>query len=145
MFQNTKISKIPEAYDVIEQLIRDLDSEEMGEIPAVIILKYADPEDLCERLNAMFAEAGTSAPIKRTIQGLSEYSMETSGTAEDTSSNASGQIVVVILLKLCMCPMIRIPHVVGNTLCSKWMGSTMDMYVHPVGTCGVMNSHRFLL
>ncbi|GAG30950.1 unnamed protein product, partial [marine sediment metagenome] len=30
------ISKIPEAYDVIEQLVLDLDREEMGEIPKVI-------------------------------------------------------------------------------------------------------------
>jgi general secretion pathway protein D len=68
------ISKIPEAYDVIEKLILDLDREEMGEIPEVIEIKYADVEDLCERLNAMFVEAGQQARIRLTSQGLSDAS-----------------------------------------------------------------------
>ncbi|MHC4194177.1 MAG: secretin N-terminal domain-containing protein, partial [Planctomycetota bacterium] len=80
------ISKIPEAYDVIEDLIQDLDKQEMGEIPKVVTLKYADPEDLSERLNAMFCEPGTSAVIVRSDTGLSEYSME---ETEDTSSEDS--------------------------------------------------------
>ncbi|MDH4239030.1 MAG: hypothetical protein OEW48_05675, partial [Phycisphaerae bacterium] len=83
------ISKIAEAYDVVEQLIRELDKAEMGEIPKVVTLKYAQPEDLSERLNAMFNEAGTTATIQRTDQGLSAYSMEAdSGTS---SSGQSGQ------------------------------------------------------
>ncbi len=76
------ISKIPQAYDVVEQLVYDLDREEMAEIPDVVQLKYADPEDLSERLNAMFNEPGTVAPIRRTQRGLSEYSMEDSGGGE---------------------------------------------------------------
>ncbi len=88
---NTKkiivISKIPEAYDVIEQLVLDLDREEMGEVPKVIQLKYADPEDLSERLNAMFLEAGQQARITRTTQGLSEYSMEEAGSSSGGTSN----------------------------------------------------------
>jgi len=78
------ISKIPEAYDVIEQLILDLDREEMGEIPKVIQLKYADPEDLSERLNAMFVEAGQQAPIRYAEQGLSATSAM--DAAEDSAS-----------------------------------------------------------
>jgi general secretion pathway protein D len=78
------ISKIPEAYDVIEQLILDLDREEMGEIPKVIELKYADPEDLSERLNAMFVEAGQQAPIRYAEQGLSATSAM--DAAEDSAS-----------------------------------------------------------
>jgi type II secretory pathway component GspD/PulD (secretin) len=70
------ISKIPEAYEIIEQLILDLDRQEMAEIPKVVQLKYADPEDLSERLNAMFNEPGTIAPIRRTPSGLGNYSME---------------------------------------------------------------------
>ena len=82
------ISKIPEAYDVIEQLIFDLDREEMGEVPKVIELKYADPEDLSERLNAMFVEAGQTAPIRYTAQGLSgESAMD--DTQDSGSSNAN--------------------------------------------------------
>jgi general secretion pathway protein D len=83
------ISKIAEAYDVVEQLIRDLDKAEMGEIPKVVTLKYANPEDLSERLNAMFNEPGTTTTIQRTDRGLSAYSMEAdSGTS---SSSQSGQ------------------------------------------------------
>jgi len=83
------ISKIPEAYDVIEQLIHDLDKQEMGEIPKVITLKYADPEDLAERLNAMFNQPGTSAPIRRSAQGLSS----TSTTSQSSSSQAQVRAV----------------------------------------------------
>lgn len=82
------ISKIAEAYDVVEALIRELDKAEMGEIPTVITLKYADPEDLAERLNALFNEPGTTATIRRTDRGLSDYSMEADS---GTSSNQSGQ------------------------------------------------------
>jgi general secretion pathway protein D len=81
------ISKIPEAYDVIESLILDLDREEMGEVPKVIELKYADPEDLSERLNAMFVEAGQQATIRLTAQGLS--SMSAMDDSQNTSTNQS--------------------------------------------------------
>jgi len=83
------ISKIPEAYAVIEQLVMELDKAEMAEIPKVIELKYADPEELCEILNAMFAEAGTSATLSRSDVGLSEYSMEeeTQTTSQNTNQD----------------------------------------------------------
>jgi len=83
------ISKIPEAYDVIEQLILDLDREEMGEVPKVIQLKYADPEDLSERLNAMFVEAGQTARIRLTVQGLSTTSEM--GDSEDGGGGGNNQ------------------------------------------------------
>lgn len=83
------ISKIPQAYDVVEQLVYDLDREEMAEIPHVVQLKYADPEDLSERLNAMFNEPGTVAPIRRTQRGLSEYSMEDSSAAQNRGNARS--------------------------------------------------------
>jgi len=86
------ISKIPEAYDVIEQLILDLDRQEMGEVPKVIQLKYADPEDLSERLNAMFVEAGQTARIRLTAQGLSTASeMSDSSATQSNQSNQSTQ------------------------------------------------------
>lgn len=86
------ISKIPEAYDVIEDLILDLDREEMGEVPKVLQLKYADPEDLSERLNAMFVEAGQTARIRLTAQGLSTASeMGDSSTTQSTQSTQSNQ------------------------------------------------------
>jgi general secretion pathway protein D len=85
------ISKIPEAYDVVEELVRDLDKQEMGEVPKVITLKYADPEDLAERLNAMFNQPGTSAPIRRSAQGLSSTSTTSSQSSSTQSSSSSSQ------------------------------------------------------
>ena len=82
------ISKIPEAYEVIEKLILELDRQEMAEVPKVITLKYADPEDLAERLNAIFNEPGTRAPIRRTARGLSSYSMD---AGEDGQSGRSDE------------------------------------------------------
>ncbi len=79
------ISKMPEAYKVIDELVRELDKQEMAEIPKVITLNYANPEDLSERLNAMFNEPGTVATFRRSAQGLSEYSME----AEDGGGGGS--------------------------------------------------------
>jgi type II secretory pathway component GspD/PulD (secretin) len=84
------ISKIPEAYEIIEQLVLDLDRQEMAEVPKVVQLKYADPEDLSERLNAMFNEPGTTAPIRRTPSGLGNYSMENTGSSGGQSGGQSG-------------------------------------------------------
>jgi general secretion pathway protein D len=86
------ISKIPEAYAIIEQLVLDLDRQEMAEVPKVVQLKYADPEDLSERLNAMFNEPGTIAPIRRTPTGLGNYSMEqnTSGGGQSGGNQSGG-------------------------------------------------------
>jgi len=83
------ISKIPEAYDVIEQLILDLDREEMGEIPEVIEIKYADVEDLSERLNAVFVSAGQQARIRLTTQGLSGSSALNDSADSDNSTNSN--------------------------------------------------------
>jgi len=83
------ISKIPEAYAVVEAMIRDLDSQEMAEVPRIVQLKYADPEDLSERLNAMFNTPGTSAPIRRSETGLGDYSMDGQQTQTNQSSSTS--------------------------------------------------------
>ncbi|MBN2182776.1 MAG: hypothetical protein JW715_12770, partial [Sedimentisphaerales bacterium] len=82
------ISNIPEAYDIIEALVQELDKEEMAEVPTVVTLKFADPERLSEVLNAMFCEAGSSVEILRSASGLGEYSMdESSSSAADTSTD----------------------------------------------------------
>jgi len=84
------ISNIAGAYDVIEGLITELDSQEIGEIPEVIELKYADPEDLTERLNALFVEPGQQARIRLTKQGLiGESAMDSTGDNKTDSNNAA--------------------------------------------------------
>ncbi|HNS20840.1 MAG TPA: secretin N-terminal domain-containing protein [Sedimentisphaerales bacterium] len=81
------ISKIPQAYEVIEQLIMELDRQEMAEIPHVVQIKYADTEDLTERLNAMFNEQGTPAPIRRTTRGIGDYSMDSGNEGQNQNSS----------------------------------------------------------
>ena len=80
------ISKISEAYDVIEKLVNELDSQEIAEVPKVITLKYADAEQLSEQLNAILNEPGTSATIRRSDRGLSVDS--DSSDAEKTGEEA---------------------------------------------------------
>ncbi len=81
------ISKIPEAYDVIKDLVQELDRQEMAEVPKVVTINYADPEELAEHLNALFNELGTTATIRFTERGLSSYSMEE--TSDDSQSNSN--------------------------------------------------------
>ncbi|TKJ38041.1 MAG: hypothetical protein CEE38_04580 [Planctomycetes bacterium B3_Pla] len=86
------ISNIAGAYGVVEALVAELDSMEMAEIPELIELQYADPEDLSERLNALFVEAGQQATIRLTAEGLSTQSeMDDEGDSSGSSSDASAQ------------------------------------------------------
>jgi general secretion pathway protein D len=85
------ISKIPEAYDVIERLVAKLDGQEEGEVPRVIVLKYADCESLCDQLNSIFNEAGTPTSIPRSARGLSSYD-PAAGATKATAEDTSGQI-----------------------------------------------------
>ena len=82
------ISNIPQAYGVVEDLVKELDSREAAEVPKVVRLNYADPEILAQRLNAMFNETGTSAAISLTERGLSQYSMDESSGSGSGNSNA---------------------------------------------------------
>lgn len=84
------ISNVVGAYDVIENLVNELDSQDMAEVPVVIQLKYADPEDLSERLNALFVEAGQQAVIRLTDEGLSLES-EMDASEDGSSTNSSTQ------------------------------------------------------
>lgn len=82
------VSQIPEGYEVVKKLVAKLDKEEVAEIPLVKILKYADPEDLAERLNAIFNLTGTRAPIRRSARGISTSTTE--DTEGETGSPAPG-------------------------------------------------------
>lgn len=84
------ISKIPQAYDVVEELIYELDRQEMAEVPKVVQIKYADPEDLAERLNAMFNEPGTRATIRRTERGIGDYSMDQESSGQQGGPRNDG-------------------------------------------------------
>jgi general secretion pathway protein D len=77
-------SSIADAYEAIENFIKEIDEEDPAIIPKVVGLKYADPEDLSKRLNAVFAEAGTSVSIDMSESGLSRESY-----IDDTQSSDS--------------------------------------------------------
>ncbi len=85
------ISKVAEAYTVIGDLIEELDSQEMAEVPEVIQLNYADPESLAERLNALFNESGTSARIRFSDQGLSPAQGDQGGNNNGNNNNNRSQ------------------------------------------------------
>ncbi len=80
------ISKIPEAYEVVETLIRKLDRQEPAELPMIIEVKYADCEDLSEQLNAIFSETGP-AEIRRSKRGLSNYEAATVSNSNNNQNN----------------------------------------------------------
>ena len=82
------ISKIPEAYEVVRTLIEELDRQEAAELPMIVTLKYADPEQLCERLNALLNKPGTPATIRLAQRRLSSY--EAAATA-DTQAQRDNQ------------------------------------------------------
>ena len=85
------ISKIPEAYDVIRQLVTELDKMEVAELPMVITLNYADAEDLCDQLNAILNEPGTSSILRRSQRGLSDYSTNETGQKQSDAGKDSSQ------------------------------------------------------
>ncbi|MDP3027846.1 MAG: secretin N-terminal domain-containing protein [Nanoarchaeota archaeon] len=80
----------PEAYDEIIPWVTELDKAELSELPKVVVLKYADPEDLSERLNAMFNEPGTQARIRRAEKGI-EYTIQQEETTATTGTTAQQQ------------------------------------------------------
>jgi len=82
------ISKMPEAYRVIEELIIELDKTEMTEVPRVVQIEYADPEDLSERLNAIFSEPGAAVKIRLTEKSLSKTGMASTDEGEGEGSDA---------------------------------------------------------
>lgn len=80
-------SNIAEAYDAIEGFIKEIDAQDPAITPEVVPLKYADPEDLSKRLNAVFAEAGTSVSIDMSDTGLSSNSyIDTTQTTDNTTT-----------------------------------------------------------
>ncbi len=82
-------SNVAEAYDVVEEFIKEIDAAEPAVVPAIVHLKYADCEDLSKRLNTVFAESGTSLSIDMTAQGLSTPTYMSTGSASSSSTTTS--------------------------------------------------------
>ncbi|GEM_PF-4915691 len=74
--KNTLIvtSRSPEYYPMIKTFIETLDTPGDANVPKLYELKYADAEDLANRLNALLADAGSRVDVNRTNQELTQRS-----------------------------------------------------------------------
>lgn len=80
------ISKTPDNLSVIDEIIAGVDQPQTAGLPAIIELKHASSEDLAEQLNALLAQEGTIATLRRSESGLSEDSSNVSPFATDAAA-----------------------------------------------------------
>ncbi len=84
------LSKSPENMAIIDKIIEDLDQPLSTGLPEIIELKHATAEDLAEQLNALLAQEGTLASIRRTDTSLSSEQAGTSPFAQDGTNTNTG-------------------------------------------------------
>ncbi len=85
------VGKSPDNIGVIDRIIEDLDQPMVSGLPEVIELKHASAEDLAEQMNALLAQEGTLAQIRRTDTTLSTSTtgaspFATTGTTDATNN-----------------------------------------------------------
>lgn len=79
------VGKTPDSLTVIDRIIADLDQPVLASLPEIIELKHVQAEDLAEQLNALLAQEGTFAQIRRISTDLS-----TQDRASPFASNTQG-------------------------------------------------------
>lgn len=89
------VAKSPDNAAIIDKIIAEIDRPQTAGLPAVIELKHANAEDLAEQLNALLAQEGTQATIRRAESGLSESSAAGSSpfaqNQDTTTTDANAQ------------------------------------------------------
>ncbi|GJQ30888.1 MAG: hypothetical protein HBSAPP03_27720 [Phycisphaerae bacterium] len=89
------VSKSADNLAVIDKIIAELDQPQTAGLPAIVELKHASAEDLAEQLNALLAQDGTLAQIRRSESGLSGTSSNispfSSSSSTSTTSTATGE------------------------------------------------------
>ena len=81
-----------EAFDVVSEILKELDAEIPGiGNTQVIELLYADAEDVCERLNALFSQSGTLAEILRGSTRLTPGYTQVSQNQEGNANRSQQQ------------------------------------------------------
>ncbi len=65
------VAKSPDNMAIVEKTIQDLDQPRTAGLPRIVELKHATAEDLAEQLNALLAQEGTLASIRRVSTDLS--------------------------------------------------------------------------
>ncbi len=83
------VSKSPDNLDVIDKIIAELDQPITSMIPDVVELKHASAEDLAEQINALLAQEGTLAQVRRTDTTLITSATNTSPFASTTDTTAA--------------------------------------------------------
>jgi len=84
------VSKSVDNLSVIDKIIQDLDQPQSVGLPAIVELRHASAEDLAEQINALLAQDGTLASIRRSEQGLSAGSANISPfSAEQSTATTS--------------------------------------------------------
>lgn len=85
------VSKSPDNLTVIDKIIEDLDKPQTVGLPAIVELKHASAEELAEQLNALLAQEGTTATIRRAESGLSSSAAGASPfSSQTTTTNQQG-------------------------------------------------------
>lgn len=83
------ISKSPDNLFVIDEIIRGLDQPQTAGLPEIVELKHASAEELAEQLNALLAQEGTLAQIRRSESGLTQNATSSSPFASAQSANGT--------------------------------------------------------
>lgn len=74
---------------VIDKIIADLDQPQTAGLPTIIELKHASAEDVAEQLNALLAQDGTLAQIRRSASGLSGSSSNISPFSDTAATTTA--------------------------------------------------------
>ncbi|MCA9311432.1 MAG: hypothetical protein KDA21_09530, partial [Phycisphaerales bacterium] len=77
------VAKSPDNLFVIDEIIEGLDQPQSAGLPELVELKHASAEELAEQLNALLAQEGTLAQIRRQETGLDDSDTATSPFASD--------------------------------------------------------------
>lgn len=83
------VSKSMDNLAVIDKIIADLDVPQTAGLPSIIELKHASAEDLAEQLNALLAQDGTLAQIRRAETGLTDESTNISPFSSQTTTSTT--------------------------------------------------------
>lgn len=83
------VAKSPDNIGVIDKIVEGLDQPQTAGLPTVVELKHANAEDLAEQLNALLAQDGTLAQIRRAESGLTQQATGASPFANNASSQTS--------------------------------------------------------
>lgn len=82
------VAKSPDNLAVIDSIIEGIDQPQTVGLPEVVELKHASSEDLAEQLNALLAQDGTLAQIRRAEEGLSAG--DSAGASPFAADGATG-------------------------------------------------------